>query len=253
MNIIIIGTGNAATVLGKLFVSRGHNVLQVFGRSESSASTLARELDSDYTSLSNAVHKGADMYLLAISDRALTEGIQGLDLAGEFVVHCAGSVPMSVLDRYSRFHGVLYPLQSLSRSVSALPNIPFFIDASSVELKDRLTIFARGLSGLVDMADDTKRAKLHLAAVIVNNFPNFLYTLAAEFCEKEGLPFESLQPLLVHSVQRLEDHNPSEMQTGPAIRHDLQTIENHLALLQDHDQLYHFYNFFSVAITSYFK
>jgi glutamyl-tRNA reductase len=44
MNIVIIGTGNTATVLGKKLKAAGHHILQVFGRDNFAASELAYEL-----------------------------------------------------------------------------------------------------------------------------------------------------------------------------------------------------------------
>jgi len=43
----------------------------------------------------------------------------------------------------------------------------------------RIADFARTLSQQVREADDAERLKLHLSAVLVNNFTNYLYTLAA--------------------------------------------------------------------------
>jgi len=49
MNIVIIGTGNAATVLGRKLKRAGHRIVQVFGRDASAASQLAYQLDTEST------------------------------------------------------------------------------------------------------------------------------------------------------------------------------------------------------------
>ena len=68
MNIVIIGTGNTATVLGRKFRKAGHRIIQVFGRDGSEASKLAYEFDTESTSYWSVIRKDADFYLIAVSD-----------------------------------------------------------------------------------------------------------------------------------------------------------------------------------------
>lgn len=88
--------------------------------------------------------------------------------------------------------------------------------------------------------DDT-RMKLHVAAVIVSNFPNHLYALAEDYCEKEGLDFKQLVPLIEETASRIKDISPKQAQTGPAIRHDKETLQKHIELLKEHPQLKNIY------------
>ncbi|MEJ7913181.1 MAG: NAD(P)-binding domain-containing protein, partial [Chitinophagaceae bacterium] len=73
MNIVLIGTGNTATILGKKFKEAGHTITQIFGRDASAASELAYILDSESTNYWSVVNKEADIYVLAVSDIALHE------------------------------------------------------------------------------------------------------------------------------------------------------------------------------------
>ncbi len=43
MDIVIIGSGNVATVLGRKFKAAGHNIVQVFSRNAAAATQLAYE------------------------------------------------------------------------------------------------------------------------------------------------------------------------------------------------------------------
>jgi predicted short-subunit dehydrogenase-like oxidoreductase (DUF2520 family) len=45
------------------------------------------------------------------------------------------------------------------------------------------------------------------------------------------LPFDALLPLIRTTVDKLDRLSPAQSQTGPAIRHDNQVIESHLAML----------------------
>ena len=86
-------------------------------------------------------------------------------------------------------------------------------------------------------ASDDQRLKLHLAAVIVNNFTNHLYALAADYCDNEQIDFKMLQPLIEETALRLREHLPRDVQTGPAIRKDMITIDKHLRILSEHPAL----------------
>jgi predicted short-subunit dehydrogenase-like oxidoreductase (DUF2520 family) len=92
-----------------------------------------------------------------------------------------------------------------------------------------------------------KRAKLHLAAVFVNNFVNYLYQIGSEVLKKGNLPFELLKPLIAETASKIETLSPEEAQTGPAKRNDKKTIEKHLHLLENSD-FKEFYELFTKAL-----
>ena len=248
MDIVIIGTGNTATVLGRKLRKAGHNIVQVFGRDSSKASELAYELDTESTTYWNIVNRKADLYILAVSDIAIEEVFRELQLSDKTVVHTAASVSKEVLKEGAEHYGVLYPLQSLKKDVAYLPEIPIIIDASDEKTLHMLDVLAHSISDRVVEADDDTRVKLHLAAVMVNNFTNHLYALIEKYCKDEGIDFYLLQPLIRETAARLETMSPAKSQTGPALRGDHTTIEKHLALLAKYPQLNNLYVLFSESI-----
>lgn len=96
-------------------------------------------------------------------------------------------------------------------------------------------------SGKVAEAGDDARLKLHVAAVLVSNFTNHLYSLAEDYCHKEGLDFKQLLPLIEETALRIKNISPKKAQTGPAIRQDSETIHKHLDLLKPYPQLKNLY------------
>ena len=126
--------------------------------------------------------------------------------------------------------------------------MPIIIDASDAETLYLLEALAHTISNTVVEAGDDQRLKLHLAAVIVNNFTNHLLTLTEDYCQKEGLDFSLLWPLIKETSSRLETVSPSKSQTGPAVRNDRPTIEKHLQLLQNYPQLKKIYELFTGSI-----
>lgn len=252
MDIVIIGSGNVATVLGVKIKGAGHSIQQIVGRSEAPATLLAAELSCPFTTDWKQVDLRADLYLVTLSDSSLS-GLGGrLKLPDRLVVHTAGAVPGSVLSEVSQRTGVLYPLQSLRKEVRPFPEIPLLIDAARPEDGSLIETLARSISRQVEWADDETRLKLHLAATVVSNFSNFLFTLASDYCREEKIPFEILLPLIGETARRLHNYPPAAIQTGPAIRGDRDTIERHIELLSNYKDIKELYSLFTNKIEQYY-
>ena len=242
MDIVIIGSGNVATVLGRKFIAAGHRIAQVVGRNAKAASALAYEWDTVSTNYLIAINKNAEVYIIAVSDDAIDDVVRGLKLPGKIVAHTAAAVPKEVLKKATEHYGVFYPLQSLNKDMKSLPDTPIFYDGSDDITRKKLHTLANSISKeKVAEADNNERLKLHVAAVFVSNFVTHLYALAEEYCRKEGLDFKQLLPLIEETASRIKEIAPQQAQTGPAIRHDSETIHKHLELLKDHPQLKNIY------------
>ncbi len=241
MKVVIIGSGNVATVLGRLLKRKGHEIVQVISRNGDHAKILADELQCPFSDNNNAVDMDAGVYLVAVNDGALYELNNSFHLGRKLIVHTAGSVPMDILQNISVNYGVLYPLQSLRKEMDYPADIPFLIDGNTEETMTLIGDFAQTISGTVAKAGDEERLKLHVAAVVVSNFTNHLYALAEDFCTKENIDFKLLAPLIKETAQRVETHSPASVQTGPALRNDVFTLDKHLRLLSNHPRLKYIY------------
>ncbi|MBX9783871.1 MAG: DUF2520 domain-containing protein [Chitinophagaceae bacterium] len=241
MNVILLGSGNTATALAKLMIQHEHRVVQVWSRSFANAQTLAGETGAEAIRSLSQITADADLCVLAVSDDAVADIAAQLHLRKSVLVHTAGSVSIDVLKNASLNYGVLYPLQSLRKEATSLPGIPFLTDGNTNEVKVMLYDFAKQLSGKVAFADDDQRLHMHLAAVMVSNFTNHLYAVTELFCKEHQLPFSMLLPLIQNVAGRLEDGNAFDLQTGPARRNDAATIQKHLDLLKNNEQLYQLY------------
>ncbi len=242
MDIVIIGSGNVAAVLGRKFKAAGHTISQIYSRNNVAASALAYEFDTESTNYKSMIHKTADVYLIAVADDAINDVVTELRLPGKVVAHTAASVPKEILKTVTEHYGVFYPLQSLRKEMTDLPDIPIFFDGSDDIAKMKLESLAHSIAKVkVVQANDNDRLKLHVAAVVVSNFTNHLYTLAEDYCLKEGLDFKQLLPLIEETALRIKNTSPKLAQTGPAIRHDKETIQKHIELLKNHPQLKNLY------------
>lgn len=253
MKVVIIGSGNTATVLGTKIMEAGHEILQVVSRREEHAARLATILRCAHGTGWDAVDRAGEFYLVALSDDALYALGEELSLPGKLVAHTAGTVSKAVLRKVSENSGVLYPLQSLRKEIHPFPEIPFLVDALNLRDLAPLSDFARTIGRQVMTADDTLRLKLHLAAVLVNNFTNFLYTLAADFCRQEQTDFSLLLPIIQETATRLAHYAPGTVQTGPAIRGDRSSIARHLSLLDNYKDIKDLYSVFTDKIGAYYR
>jgi predicted short-subunit dehydrogenase-like oxidoreductase (DUF2520 family) len=253
MKVVIIGSGNVATVMGGKIAAAGHSILQVASRRPETAAVLGREWGAEAVTDWAAVRRDADLYIVSITDRAIAELAAKLRLPDRLVVHTAGAVPLRALAGVSPRCGVLYPLQSMRKEIRPFPEFPLLIDAC--EPQDLLLIedFARSIARQVQRADDAYRLKCHVAAVLVNNFGNFLFTLAHDYCDREHIDFGLLQPIIGETAARLQHYPPRQVQTGPAIRGDGATMQRHLELLADYPSIKALYELFSAQIAAYFR
>jgi predicted short-subunit dehydrogenase-like oxidoreductase (DUF2520 family) len=253
MNVILIGAGNAATVLGRLMQSSGHTIMEVLSRDETHAQTLATELNAKARINIGAVTKNADIYIIGVSDNSIEMVADQLRLKNKIIVHTSGSVSKIVLQNVSEHYGVLYPLQSLRKESEHIPAIPLVIDGNTQETIQAIQTFAKSISKKVFHASDEERLKLHVAAVFVSNFTNHLYALASQYCKTEGTDFSLLVPLIKEVAERVEIYDAREMQTGPAIRNDEATIKKHLQLLTDHTQMKKIYEIMTETIQKFYQ
>jgi predicted short-subunit dehydrogenase-like oxidoreductase (DUF2520 family) len=252
MDIVIIGSGNVAAVLGRKFKAAGHTILQIVSRNASAASKLAYEWDTESTNYPSIINRNAEIYLIAVSDDAIENVIENLKLPKKVVAHTAASVPKEILKNVTEHYGVFYPLQSIRKEMTIMPEIPIFFDGSDDQTKKKLELLALSISpSNVAQADFDERTKLHLAAVFVSNFTNHLYALAEVYCKKEGINFKSLLPLIEETAMRLKSISPTQSQTGPAVRNDDETISRHLEMLNSDPQMMKIYELMTESIKSF--
>lgn len=229
INVIFLGFGNVNTHLfDALHKSDKISVLQVFNRNY-----IKMILPFENIPFTDDISKieDADVYIIGIPDDAISSFSESLAFQNKLVVHTSGGAAMNVLSSKNR-RGIFYPLQSFSKQRKVdFKDIPICIEAENSNDLKLLQKLGKTISENVVEISSDKRAKLHLAAVFVNNFVNHLYEIGSELLKEEDLPFELLKPLIVETASKIESLSPQEAQTGPAKRNDIKTIEKHLHLL----------------------
>lgn len=256
-SVVMIGAGNVATHLAQALKKAGYSITAICARSESSTQSLARLIGQEVQQVTDIARLPiADLYILAVSDNAISE------LATRWpkhcrrgtVVHTSGSVAMETLNGVGEHYGVLYPLQTFSKERSLdFSQVPCFVEGNSRETEQNLLLLAQKLSAKVQLLSSELREKLHLAAVFAGNFTNHLYDLASQLTEKYGLSPDFLAPLLEETIAKAISLTPHIAQTGPARRGDQNVLDKHLALLHDNPKMQILYQLLSDSIYNSYR
>lgn len=239
MKIVLIGSGRIAWHLGKRLRSKGLPIAQVISRTAENAENVADILRSTWSDQLADVLPDADWIIVAVRDDAIETVSASLSAYVEdaLVTHTSGGTAGAVLAPFFKNYGVFYPLQSFSLEHTPIwSKIPFCVDANSDDALLFLKKMAKTIGNLVYQVTDEQRAHLHVAAVFANNFANRCFAIAETLLDEQDLPFELLHPLMEETLAKALQDSPSRMQTGPAMRGDLDTLQRHLELLKQHPE-----------------
>jgi len=234
IRVVIIGGGNLAFHLTKALQEAAHvDLVQVYNRSIEKIAYL-----TDQIAITDNLEalKDADLYIISVSDTAISTISKKLTRKNSLIVHTSGSVSIEVLHLNKR-SGIFYPLQTFSKARNVdFKSIPFCLEASNKDDLALLESLANALSDKVYFINSTQRKQIHVAAVFVNNFTNHLYQISNNICEVHGITPALLHPLLLETAKKALEIPAIEAQTGPARRGDIEIINKHLSILSDNNK-----------------
>jgi predicted short-subunit dehydrogenase-like oxidoreductase (DUF2520 family) len=231
IKVILLGSGNVATHLFQAFSkANGIELVQVFSR------TISKDFPETLQTSDYKEINAADVYIICVSDSAISSVSSQLSFENRLVVHTSGSTDINVLDSKNR-KGVFYPLQTFTKNKSVdFSQIPICIETEVPTDFEIIEKLAKSVSNSVYLINGNQRKALHVSAVFVCNFTNHLYTIGNTICVENNIPFEILQPLIEETAKKIKSLAPSEAQTGPAVRNDQKTIQKHIDFLTNENQ-----------------
>ncbi len=236
--IAIIGSGNVANHLADIFFEKKLNITEIYSRNIIEGTKLAEKVEAKFIADIKEIGKNAEIIIIAISDDAIATVCKNLQLSNHFLAHTSGIANTDSLKIASKNYACFYPLQTFTKNTKVdFSNIPILITASNSKTEKILKELANHISLKVETISDIQRQKLHLSAVIVNNFTNHLFTLSSNYLAKNNIDFNLLKPLIQETVNKISTNNPKANQTGPAKRNDIKTIQKHFSLIEDKDLL----------------
>ena len=249
--IAIIGAGNVAWHLAPALEDAGHVITEVYARTLKSADNITDRVyageskdDLDFSA------SEAEIFILAVKDSAILEVADEIILPEDSIlVHTSGSVGLDILNYSSAtYTGIFYPLQSFTKGRKIeFDEVPFLLESDDETLQ-KLKKLAKSLSPLTYTVRSKDRKAMHIAAVFASNFSNHMIRIAEEVMHRQGLDFEMLKPLIIETISKSLQMGAKAAQTGPAIREDYETLEDHHRFLNYNESIAEIYRLVSQDI-----
>ena len=248
--ITLIGSGNVATwIAQRLQGNPRFPITQVFSRHLEHAQTLADLLNVEAIEDIRKLNPDNQIFIFALADKAYDEILPLLPFKLPLAFTTSGTVSCQCLKDYAEQYGVIYPLQTFTKSQDMRKlEVPLCLESDFAgEHKTLMWELARELSPTCYEVSEAQRAKMHVAAVFACNFSNAMYQIAYKLLKENGLPFEILLPVLHQTVEKVAQMTPAEAQTGPAVRGDVNVMRAQISTLSD-DRLKELYRLVSELI-----
>lgn len=252
LKIFILGSGNISFHLTKAFVKNKITISGLYSRNEIEGKKIAKIAKTTFYPQIEKVPVSADVYLICVSDDAIIKVSDRLPKSirkSKIVAHTSGSKSIKEALSNCKNGGVFYPLQTFTKGKRmSYRKIPICVNGKNITITKQLTQLGQQISKSVQTISDQERKKIHLSAVIINNFVNHLIFAAEDLLEQENINKAILQPLLEETLKKQKSLGAFAAQTGPARRADNKTMNTHLELLKKDKPLKEIYECISKSI-----
>ncbi len=238
--VALIGSGNVATWMAqRLQHSQRFPLTQVYSRKLENAQRLADLSGAKAIDNLKDLDPDNQIFIFALADKAYEDMLPQLPFRLPAAFLTSGTVSCQCLKNYADHYGVIYPLQTFTKSQDMRSlEVPLCLEGAmpsgvETDYRELMWSLARELSPHCYEVSEAQRARMHVAAVFACNFSNAMYHIAYKLLQENGLPFEMLLPLLRQTVEKVSVMTPAEAQTGPAARGDEAVMQAQLTSLED--------------------
>ncbi len=243
----IIGAGVVGTAIGVVLNDKGYEVTGAYDVKSESTKQLVERIGCTTHTSPQEVSRSADILFITTSDSAIKEVVDNLaDTAafhnGQVIVHMSGAQSSEVLDRAKEFGAYVlsvHPIQSfanLKRAIENLPGSVFSIEGDKDAYHVAVCI-VETLDGEYFFINRKSKPLYHAGACVVSNYLVTLIDFGVRLLESTGIPrnmaTKALMPLIVGTINNIENIGIPKALTGPIARGDLSTIVKHLNSLEE--------------------
>lgn len=246
----IIGSGRLGSALAIALEQKGYRIEYLVARRRANAHRTAVLLDAGATALAAKEMRelpATELLLIATPDDQIATVAGWLSRLKFYSplkptsLHTSGALSAKILAPLSKKGwsvGSLHPLASVSepRAGALLLRGAFWCvegDSAAVRVAKNVV---RDLEGKSFSIDSIYKPLYHAAAVMASGNVVALFDVALEMLGQCGLKRKEAQkillPLLVTTVQNLNDKDPAKALTGTFSRGDVETVKRHLAALK---------------------
>ena len=246
LHVALAGAGRVGTAVALLLQKKGHEIVGVSSRSETSRARAARRLRAPTFDLGAPVPP-SEVVLVGTGDTAIEEVATALAAhidGGTYVCHFAGSLgiaPLAAVAEVGANPCALHPVQAcpdVDTAVTRLPGSAWGVTCPD-EVRSWVGSFvAQELGGIPFWVDESDRPVWHAASVTVSNGIAALLATGESILQAIGVadPVGVLGPLAAGTVANArEGGGGGRTLTGPVVRAETAVVERHLKELRRRD------------------
>lgn len=250
--VAIIGAGRVGSSVGYLLAKAGYRVVAIAARTAASSEKAGAFIGSG-TPMTDAVGAAAKAELVFITtpDSVIREVCEKIAAAGALkpgavVMHMSGAHSLELLDTASAAgagRAVIHPLQSLASREQGVKNLPgsYFRIEADPEAIETAKAVVKALGGIELIMPKWSTGKdstalYHAGAVAVSNYFVALVDYGLKFYQSLGADkkeaLQAVLPLIHGTLRNIEALGTPDALTGPIMRGDVQTVQDHLEAMQ---------------------
>ncbi|HOV24525.1 MAG TPA: DUF2520 domain-containing protein [Candidatus Marinimicrobia bacterium] len=208
------------------------------------------------TDLKAACRDKPDWIIIAVTDDAIEEIATQIsrclpDFKAVKVFHTSGflsSMALSSLKRKGAATGSLHPVVSVPDIATGIRLLCQCVYTCEGVIKKSLAEIVKSIGGQPYLLNRQQKETIHLSAVFLNNYVvaliNAIKILNSDSNLEPSKAQAILQPITEQAVLSGWEKSATDALTGPLMRGDYQTIEKHLALLDNYPELKKLYQDF---------
>jgi len=248
MNIAIIGAGRLGSALAGALHKKGYRVNAVIDKDLSAAKKISSNINSKIYSSDIREIPGVDVIFISVPDDSIGDVVGELERQfadkklADFIYHTSGALISDVfapLKKYGVSAASFHPIQTFSGA--ALESQKFQNIFIGIEGDERAVEIAKGLIQTLGcnslLIPKNFKPIYHLACTMASNCLNALMSTVVDlvgtinFSEREAL--NSLFPLIITTLNNMQEQGVEKSLTGPVSRGDVSTVKKHLQILSE--------------------
>ncbi|EQB12880.1 Rossmann-like and DUF2520 domain-containing protein [Sphingobium lactosutens] len=240
----IIGSGRVARAMGLALADQSLHPLSFWGRNGGRARTAAASVGGSVIHDAATLMQRCDLLLLAVSDDAIGAVVEALSSSpipppAPFCIHLSGGSGVCVLEPLraagaltAAIHPVMTFTGDPAAEVTRMKGASFAITASDAAASEEARTLVSRLGGVAEYVEDDCRPLYHAALSHAANHMVTLLAGAMDALNAAGIqdPAALLAPLVRATLGNSLSKGFDAL-SGPLLRGDIQTIDDHLAAM----------------------
>lgn len=233
-----IGAGKCGMSLAYYFRSKGFRISGFLSRNNNTE-------DFDFLSCEELVSK-SDIIFVTVTDTNIPyiwEEIRHMNLDNKIICHCSGSVSSRIFkgadyNMVCSVHPML-AFNSKHTSLNSISNAFFTLEGGNRAV-DKLSEILLFCGNKFKTITSENKTKYHASCCFASNFVVSVCYRAVKLLFECGFSEEEAQmalaPLMSCNMEHIIEYGTKKAITGPAIRGDMSTIDNHMKVLDKKTQ-----------------